>query len=172
MPIFGRKRDAGSQSRVHPTIRQIDPRLPDAEWLNASRASYELCVGPFYGSPDTIAEGGKQCLGQKEFGIALFFFQKSIDLLHTNYGFGGMASRKPSQADEWILAGYVSALRNTLEHHPAAQIRESVRETTHRLRSISTECQNVGLPNDLYLNALGEIASCATHVDFDDIRWT
>ena len=51
-------------------------------------------------------------------GAATFIFQKSIDLLHTLYVFSEMQTRRPSQADDAILIGYLEALSASLVNHP------------------------------------------------------
>jgi len=126
-------------------------------------------VQRYYGSPETMAEGGRLCYGYGDFGTALFFFQKSIDMLHTNYLFNQMRSRQPSAADAWIVDGYTSSLGAGLAMHTAAPIDDSVREVTHQLRTIATACEQVGLPSELYRGALRQIAIEAPNVKLDDV---
>lgn len=168
MPLFGRKSktDISQRSEV-----PIDNTLPDAEWLSESHSRFDRSVDGYYGSPETMAEGGKVNYGVANFGVALFFFQKSIDMLHTQYLFFEMRNRQPSPADAWIVDGYVNSLGAALSLHPTAPIAGSVREVTHRLRTISTACQRVGVPNQLYMGALSTLASDAPQVDVSDILW-
>jgi hypothetical protein len=56
--------------------------------------------------------------------------------------------------------------------HPDAPITDCIREVTHRLRSISTECTRLGLPPNLYQSGLDAIALYAPHVPTDDVLWT
>jgi hypothetical protein len=100
------------------------------------------------------------------------FYAKSIDMLHSAYGFGAMAQRQPSPADMSIVDGYTASLGAGLRLHPDAPVRDCVREVTHRLRSISSECDRVGLPSNLYRAALETMASAAPHVAVDDVFWT
>lgn len=155
-----------------PVSEEIDPignSLPDDEWLARSKDRFEQMVKNYYGSCETIAQGGQKRYGYGDFGTALFFYQKSIDVLHTNYTFLQMRNRQPSPADVWIVNGYTSSLGASLAMHPTAPVDESVREVTHRLRTIATACEQVGLPSQLYREALKLIAQYAPHVRLDDI---
>lgn len=152
--------------------KTVDASLPDAEWLAASEALYKKRIPSFYGSPETMAAGGEEHYGVADFGTAMFFYAKSIDMLHSAYGFSQMAGRRPSPADLPIVDGFTSALGAALETHPAAPVSYCVREVTHRLRSISTECDRVGASSDLYRSGLETIAVTAPHVSVDDVLWT
>ena len=55
--------------------------------------------------------------------------------------------------------------------HPEATVAGSVREVTHRLRTISSACNRVGIPGQLYMNALDTIGRETPHVDVTDIYW-
>ena len=148
-----------------------DPTLTDAEWLAICEGRFRGTVDPYYGSPESLAEGGKDRYDHQDFGTAIFFFQKSIDLLHTNYLFGQMKDRQPSPADTWIVNGYLSALGASLSLHPGAPVDQSVREVTHRLRTISSACERTGATPALYLNALAQLADTAPSVNVDDVLW-
>ena len=152
-----------------PVFDPIDDSLPDDEWLARSKTRFEQIVKNYYGSCETIGQGGQERYGYGDFGTALFFYQKSIDVLHTNYLFGQMRSRQPSPADAWIVDGYTSSLGASLAMHPAAPIDESVREVTHRLRTIATACEQVGLPSQLYREALKLMSQYAPHVKLDGV---
>lgn len=117
-----------------------------------------------------MAEGGKLCYGYGDFGTALFFYQKSIDMLHTNYLFNQMRSRQPPAADNWVVEGYTNSLGASLAKLQAAPVDNSVREVTHRLRTIAAACEQVGLPSELYRGALKQMAIVAPHVKLDDVR--
>ncbi len=169
MGFFNRKK---SKSTTGPASKEIDPidnSLPDDEWLAQSKARFDRMIKNYYGSCETIGEGGQECYGYGDFGTALFFYQKSIDVLHTNYTFLQMRNRRPSLADAWIVNGYTSSLGASLEMHPAAPVDESVREVTHRLRTIATACEQVGLLSELYREALKLMAQYAPHVKLDDV---
>src|SRR5262249_26158061 len=129
-------------------------------------------IEAFYGSPETMARGGEEHYIVSDYGTAMFFYAKSIDMLHTAYGFSRMELRHPSPADEPIVDGFTVALALGLRSHPDAPVDDCVREVTHRLRSISSECDRVGLPSDLYRSGLDAIAQSASHVPVDDIFWT
>lgn len=150
----------------------VDDSLPDGRWLAASEGVYRKTIEPFYGSPETMARGGREREDDGDTGVALFFYQKSIDMLHTAYGFGQMQSRQPSPQDAPILYGFLRMLEATLSAHPDAPVGDSVREVTHRLRSISTACEGAGINSLLYREELRKIGEAAPHVPVDDVRWT
>lgn len=150
----------------------VDDSLPDAQWLRESENMYRAMIEPYYGSPETMARGAEDRRFLADYGTALFFYAKSIDMLHTAYGFAGMQQRRPSQADTPMVEGYVETLGFVMERHPEAPVADCVREVTHRLRSISTECDRAGLPSRLYRSGLDSMARIAPHVPVDDIFWT
>ena len=147
----------------------IDNSLPDDEWLARSKTRFEEMIKNYYGSCETIGQGGQERYGYGDVGTALFFYQKSIDVLHTNYLFLQMSKRQPSPADAWIVNGYTSSLGASLAMHPTAPVDDSVREVTHRLRTIAAACDQVGLPSQLYREGLRLIAQYAPHVNLDDV---
>ncbi len=170
MPFF--KRDNATAARRTATTTQpelVEPSLPDAEWFRTSEQVYERTWRDHAGSPETFAEAGKLHYSYQNFGVALLFFRKAIDLMHTLYG--DMSRRQPSPRDLSITSDFVSSLGATLALHPQAPVDESVREVTHRLRTISSACRRAGVPADLYLNALQEIARESPNVRIDDILW-
>lgn len=159
-------------TRSTPVFDELEPianSLQDGEWLAHSEARYKEMVQHRWGSCETVGEGGRERYGHGDFGTALFFYQKSIDMLHTNYLFNQMRSRQPSAADAWIVDGYTSALGASLAKHPAAPVDSSVREASLRLRTIASACERVGLPSQLYRDALDQIAIYAPHVKLDDV---
>jgi hypothetical protein len=104
------------------TPKVVDGSLPDGPWLRASESMYKATVEPYYGSPETMAKGGEERHRQADYGTALFFYAKSIDMLHSQYGFLGMERRRPSSADAAIIDGYAESLAATLQAHPEAPI--------------------------------------------------
>jgi hypothetical protein len=171
MGFFNRKKSKPSMATgsAPKEVDSIDNSLPDDEWLARSEARFGQMVKNYWGSCETVAQGGQERYGYGDFGTALFFYQKSIDMLHTNYLFGQMRNRQPSAADAWIVDGYTSALGASLAMHPTAPIDSSVQEVTHRLRTIATVCEQVGLPSQLYRGALKQMAQYAPHVKLDDV---
>lgn len=160
MGIFSRQR------------KVVDTELADPEWFAASRDLFRSQIEGFYGSPETIASGGQEHYQLNDYGTAMLFYAKSIDMLHSAYGFAEMKRRHPSLADGPIIDGFNASLADSLRLHPQAPVAECVREVTHRLRSISSECDRLGFPADLYLTALDAMSSAAPHVPVDDIQWT
>lgn len=150
----------------------IDPNLSDPEWLSASRSAFEQSVNSYYGTPETMASGGLKALDNGRPGVALFFFQKSLDILHTLYGFSDMQTRTPSSADGALVDYYLAALIQTRGLRPDVDLADSVREVTHRLRSISNECKNRGFAPNIYLSGLDALAQRAPEVNVDDVLWT
>lgn len=140
--------------------------------MAASEALFKRRIDAFYGSPETMARGGEEHYGLSDYGTAMFFYAKSIDILHTAYVVLQMAQRQPSAHDLPIVDGYTSSLALTLQLHPEAPVAACVREVTHRLRSISSECDRVGLPSDLYRSGLDSMGAATPHVPVDDVFWT
>ena len=161
MSFFGRSRRS----------ERVDDTLADGPWLVASEQLFAKTVGQHYGSPERMAGGGRDAEDAGNFGTATCFYRKAIDMLHTAYGFDQMRSRKPSAADAWIIDGYCRSLQHALGQHPAAKFDESVREITHRLRSISTQCQDLGLDASLYHAGLQRLSAIAPTVRTDYVYW-
>ncbi len=113
MGIFSRKganqaKEAALPPQQFELPEPLPQDLPNDEWLGRSEARYKRLVESCWGSCETVAEGGKRSYETQDFGTALFFFQKSIDMLHSEYLFGKMQRRQPSAADVWIIEGYTS----------------------------------------------------------------
>jgi hypothetical protein len=171
MSIFKRRQSASAlQEATASPLSLVEQALPDDEWFALSGEEYERTWRDYLGSPETFAEAGSTHYSHQNFGVALLFFRKAIDLMHTLYT-GGMSRRQPSPQDFAITSGFISSLGATLAIHPVASVDVSVREVTHRLRTISSACKRAGLPAELYLNSLQEIASASPNVRIDDILW-
>jgi hypothetical protein len=138
----------------------------------ASEAAYKREVPSYYGTPESMASGGLRHFASGDVGTAVFLSCKSIDMLHTAYGYLQMRERRPSQADEPIIDAFCAALSASLAAHPDAALDAPVREVTHRLRSISTTCEQQGLPSGIYRNGLDRLGAIAPRVRVDDILWT
>lgn len=152
-----------------PYLPAIDSALPSREWFGACRARYEATYRDHYGSPETFAEPAKECYGHQEFGLAVLYYQKAIDLLHTLYVAGSFERRTPSPSDLTITDGFVSSVGATLAMHPGAPVDDSVREATHRLRTIATNCERAAIDSALYRNALRDLAAAAPNVSLDGV---
>jgi hypothetical protein len=155
-----------------------DPSPNDAEWLSAGEARFHQLISNHYGSPDTIAAGGDERMAQDDPASGLYFYQKSIDTLHSIYvcNFNdpgpGSWSRQPSGQDNSILDRYVSALRTVRQRRPAAPVGASVTEVTHRLRTISSRFEMYGLDPTHYFNTLGVLGDIAPDVDVSGVFWS
>lgn len=173
MGIFSRRKSDNprSSSSSLTTPESVDLALPDVQWFQVSEQVYNATWRDHAGSPETFAEAGQLHYGHQNFAVALLFYRKAIDLLHSIYISNAMSSRQPSAKDLPITDGFISSLGVTLDIHPASPVDESVREVTHRLRTISTACKRAGLTDGLYLNALQEIGTTAPRVKVDDILW-
>jgi hypothetical protein len=150
---------------------RVDDALPDGAWLVESEQLFARTVSRHYGSPETMAGGGRLAEDAGNPGTATCFYRKAIDMLHTAYGFDQMRSRTPAAADAWIMDGYCRSLQRSRSQHPGAGFDESVREVTHRLRSISAECEELGLDASLYRVALDRLTVIAADVPIDDVLW-
>jgi hypothetical protein len=153
-----------------------DPLLDDASWLSSGESRYSTLARNHYGSPDTIAAGGTQRIQQGDPAAALFFFQKSIDTLHSIYvaSSGGPAEwrRQPSNRDLGITDAYLQALRQVRELRPGAPVKESVVEVTHRLRTISSAFERNGIGAAAYLERLDSLGKLAPDVDVSGVFWS
>lgn len=150
----------------------VDQSLAAAPWFSTSESVYKKEIETRYGSPETVAAGGVAALDRRDFAVALLFFGKSIDMLHTAYGFSHMQGRQPGPDDDRIISAFLTALDATLQLKPDAPVDEQVRESTHRLRSIAGECDRAGLDPRRYRNALDQMAQLAPNVRTDDLLWT
>lgn len=158
-------------------VNYNDPLVNDTAWLSEGQGRFSATVSKYYGSPDTIAAGGAERLGQSDSAAALFFFQKAIDTMHSIYVCGfpdnSPASwrRQPSAHDLEIIDGYLQALSVVRELRAGAPISESVQEITHRLRTISSHFQRYALNADAYLDRLDKLARIAPDVDVSRVLW-
>lgn len=142
-----------------------------SSWLADGEARFEREVVKHFGSPETIAGGGMIAANRGDVAASLFFFQKAIDLLHTLYISSQMSTRQPGPRDDVIIGRYLETLRGIRTAQPNGDVSLSVKEVTHRLRTISTTCEDAGLNPGLYLTALAELAAIAPDVDVSDVLW-
>ena len=155
-----------------------DPLLDDGTWLSAGESRYSQLISKHYGSPDTIAGGGDERTQCEDPAAALFFYQKSIDTLHSIYvcGFNDTGpqswARQPSPRDNTIVDRYLTTLRSVRGLRPKAPVDASVKEVTHRLRTISSRFKQYGLDPDPYLNRLVSLAELAPDVDVSGVFWS
>ncbi|WP_328644122.1 hypothetical protein OHS58_24510 [Amycolatopsis sp. NBC_00348] len=159
---------AGRVSRAPRATFEIEP---SSTWLAEGEQRFADDVGAHYGSPESIAAGGMLALEHDDIASALFFFQKAVDLLHTTYVNSQMRNRAPGRRDGAVLDLYVRTLRNVRKVAPDADVGASVREVTHRLRTITTACQDAGVDPSLYLEALADLAAAAPDVDVRTVLW-
>jgi hypothetical protein len=154
-----------------------DPHLDDASWLSAGESRYDTLVRSHFGSPDTIAAGGMQRSQLGDPAAALFFFQKSIDTLHSIYvaGFGDRSpadwSRQPSDRDLGIVDAYLQELRRVCALRPGAPVKDSVIEVTHRLRTISSTFARYGVDDTGYRDRLTTLGQLAPDIDVSGVLW-
>ncbi|WP_406081262.1 hypothetical protein [Micromonospora sp. NBC_00858] len=163
--VWSRARGAGGQS---PGVR---PGVDDGRWLQEGEERYQRLVSRHYGSPETIAAGGVQRLRAGDQAAALFFFQKAIDLLHTHHVVNEMSRRRPSDVDGQITDAYLDTLASIRAERPTAPVAASVQEVTHRLRTISTACQDAGIDPSRYLTALTRLGQIAPDINVSRTFW-
>lgn len=153
-----------------------DATLDDASWLRSGEDRYSTLVRNHYGSPDTIAAGGTQRIELGDPAAALFFFQKSIDTLHSIYvaSSDGRAQwrRQPSNRDLGIIDAYLQTLGQVRGLRPGAPVKESVVEVTHRLRTISSAFKRYGIDAAPYLERLNTLGKLAPDVDVSGVFWS
>ena len=152
------------------------PPAPAAEeadvvwWQEAERCA-ERQRQQTNGEPESLAELAKEQYNHQGFGCAALLFGRAIDRLHTLYCIDNFQNRQPSPADAWMVDGYSSAIGASHALYPRAPIDGSVREATHRLRTIASACERVGASGQLYLDALASLGINAPDVKIDDILW-
>lgn len=99
MPMFKRRGSRNSQPTAQAVeLEPLSSSLPDADWWAASAQRFEQTKDAHYGSPETFAAAGQDRYGNQDFGTAVFFFEKAIDLMHTLYTFDHFQRRQPSPA--------------------------------------------------------------------------
>lgn len=145
--------------------------LPDAQWAAESRDRARELAARVERSPENLGEAAKVRYGHQGFGVAAILYGKAIDLLHTQYLVLNMQRRQPGPADAWLIDGFTAAVGASLAMHPDAGLDDEVREGTHRLRTIASMCERVGVPSSMYRNALDQLASNAPRVRTDDLLW-
>lgn len=158
MGLF-KKRVVAAAEPDRASFEPIDVSLPDGQWLTASEQAFKDRVEPYYGTPETMAEGGREHYGRADFGVALFFYRKAVDMLHTAYGYSNMESRQPSPADAWIVDGFCNSLGASVQAHPQAPVAEVAGEMVGRLGAIAADCDRVGIPAKLYRDAQDTVTS-------------
>lgn len=130
--------------------------------------------GGFTFSPTGLEEAGeaaKQAYGNARFVEAFQLYVKAIDRLHDFYVFEQFRNREPGPRDAWLVEGMVSSLGAARAMDPNADVAISVREATHRLRTIASATENAGGNPILYRHGLEGLAQCAPDVDVSDIFW-
>lgn len=167
--------DEDEIARLGTAVRAVPheplPTVSSGNWLAEGESRFSDDVKAHFGSPESIAAGGMLALERDDVASALFFFQKAVDLLQTLYVSSRMRSRRPSRRDSAVIDLYLRALREVRAIDPDADVGASVREVTHRLRTISTACQDVGVDPSRYLDALTELGKVAPDVDVRTVLW-
>lgn len=154
-----------------------DPALNDGAWLSTGDDRYRSLISNHYGSPDTIAAGGDLRMRANDPAAALFFYQKSIDTLHSIYvcGFNDTGpsswSRQPSDRDSLIIERYLGSLATVKNVRPAAPVKTSVVEVTHRMRTISSQFKRYGVNAQPFLTGLDDLGRLAPEVDVSGVFW-
>jgi hypothetical protein len=159
-------------SAKEPAIVPIgDTRVLDSDWLTAGAQRYDNLVGQVDATVEAATAAGMSRQRASDPAAAMFFYQKAIDLLHTNYVMRDMAERKPGPADQVPIERFQVMLRLIREQRPAAPLAGPVVEVTHRLRTITTTCKDAGHDPTRYLDALDRLAMIAPDVDVSGVSW-
>ena len=129
MPLFGRKR-----SDVGPAGSAAQP-------------------------PDEFGEQARLAYGSQQFSEALELYARAIDKLHTMYVMGGCQYRQPSQADEYIVTGFVSALGAAKAISPSADFAGQAEPPIGYLSQIADAASQRGLDPSIYSRAANDASS-------------
>lgn len=155
-----------------------DPLLDDGQWLRGGEDRYDRLISNHYGSPDTIAHGGDLRKQRDDYSAALYFYQKAVDTMHSIYVCGsndrgpGSWSRRPGPADMSIVDRYIQTLQWARTSHPNAPLSVSVKEVTHRLRTISTAFGRWGLNPEPWQQRLALLGATTPDIDVSDVFWS
>ena len=156
MGLFSRRRDTvpDAQRRAEEVVAQrnaafaFDPRGPEIAVQEADQAS---------------ARGDHE--------LAFARAVKSVDRLHDFYVFERCRNRQPSAADQAMIDAIGRTLERLRKAQPAQDVREGVKEATHRLRTISTSIDDVGGDSTRYRAGLEDLARLAPDIDVSDVFW-
>jgi len=133
------------------TGMQFDPRGPERALEEAMDAAARR--------PQDWARAFERCV-------------KAVDRLHDFYVFEQFRNRQPSAADEPIIHALTYSLRALRGNDPHRDLREGVKEATHRLRTISTAVDRSGGDSTLYRSGLARLAEAAPDVDVSEVFWS
>ena len=139
----------------------------DTEAAGSSRRPIEFDPA----SPERIAEEAYSAYQQAGPLSAFPVYVRALDRLHDLYVFERFRQRQPGLQDTWILEGLTQSLVLGLTSEPDADVKASVREATHRLRTIVTAMESNGANAAMYRGALDRLAGGAPGVDVSDIYW-
>jgi hypothetical protein len=129
---------------------QFDPRGPERALEEAMDAAARR--------PQDWAKAFERCV-------------KAVDRLHDFYVFEQFRNRQPSAADEPIIHALTYSLRALRRNDPHRDVRDGVKEATHRLRTIVTAADDAGLDSSLYRQGLQLLAQAAPDIDVSNVLW-
>lgn len=121
--------------------------------------------------PEKAGAEGQAAFTSARYLEAFVLYVKAVDRLHDFYVFESFRNRQPSPQDLWIVEGLVASLDAARTAQPGVDVREPVREATHRLRTIASACDRAGANATMYREGLDGLARCASDVDVSDIFW-
>jgi hypothetical protein len=122
--------------------------------------------------PEKTGSLAREAYGRADFAAAFGLYVKAIDQLHDFYVYEQFRNRQPSPKDTWIVDGLTASLGAARQQNPDVDVRDEVREATHRLRTISSACENSGANPVLFRRALDQLGEYAPDIDVSDIYWT
>jgi hypothetical protein len=122
--------------------------------------------------PEKTGNEAKIAYGNADFVKAFHLYVRAIDQLHDFYVYEQFRNRQPSPKDTWLVEGLTASLGAARQTDSTVDLREGVRQATHRLRTISSACENSGANPVLYRRGLEQLSQYAPDIDVSDIYWT
>jgi hypothetical protein len=94
--------------------------MDDRAWLASGYARFDVGKSRFFGSPETMLQGGLQALRKQDTAAAVYYFAKAIDIAQT-WTFTKPGERDTA-ADIRVFEEYVSAVRFIKTMRPDADL--------------------------------------------------
>lgn len=121
--------------------------------------------------PEKTATSARQSLNSGQLDLSFTRSVKAIDQLHDLYVFEKFRQREASPSDAFLIDTLRDSLAAVRSANSDANVREGVREATHRLRTISTSVEAARGDAALYRRGLDDLARLAPDVNVDDLFW-
>ncbi len=92
----------------------------DSAWIRAAHGRFDAGKSRFFGSPDTMRDGGAVAEQAGDLGAALFFYAKAVDIAHT--WVGSKPGQRSLEDDVSLFDVYATALERVHAARPGADL--------------------------------------------------